>query len=119
MNLSGEASALNNLGGTYNAFGETSRALDPFQRALAIHRQTGNRKGEATTLNNLGTACSRLGDGKRALELYKQALLTFRAVRDAKGAATAMKNIQSLYADRRYRSSLGEIPGNLSDSLAP
>ena len=79
MNLSGEANALNNIGGTYNAFGETRRALDPFQQALAIHRQMGNRKGEATTLNNMGTAYSRLGDGERALELYKQALPAFRA----------------------------------------
>ena len=70
----------------------------------------GDRKGEATTLNNMGTAYSRLGDGKRALELYKQALPAFRAAGDAKGVATAMKNIELLYADQRYRSSLGERP---------
>jgi tetratricopeptide (TPR) repeat protein len=110
MNLSGEANALNNIGGTYNAFGETRKALDPFQQALAIQRRLGDKKGEATTLNNMGTAYSHLGDGRRALELYRQAEPAFRDAGDEAGAKTVTKNIAELFADSRYRSSLGEKP---------
>jgi tetratricopeptide (TPR) repeat protein len=101
INLLGEANALNNIGGTYNAFGETRKALEPFQQALQIQRQLDDKKGLATTLNNMGTAYSHLGDGDRALALYKEALPVFETVGDQRGVETARKNIQQLDQDRR------------------
>jgi tetratricopeptide (TPR) repeat protein len=50
------AANLTGLGNAYSALGEVRRAIDHYQQALTIYRETGNRNGEAIALGNLGTA---------------------------------------------------------------
>ncbi len=52
-NRQGEATALNNIGGVYNALGERAKALEHYQAALALVRALGNRPEEAIALSNI------------------------------------------------------------------
>jgi hypothetical protein len=53
------------------ASGERSAAITFHEQALAIHRETGDRRSEAITAWNLGHAYAQQGDVARGLELMQ------------------------------------------------
>ena len=84
--------------------GQFTRAIDIFEQALAIARETGDREGEAIDLSNLGNCYADLGQIPRAIELYEQALAIARETGDREGEATCLGNLANSYSD------LGQIP---------
>ncbi|AFZ19763.1 CHAT domain-containing protein [Allocoleopsis franciscana] len=88
---------LHNLGVTYNELGQYSQALEFYQRALAIRRQTGDKLGEGATLNNIGLVYYKQGQASQALELYQQALAVRRVAGDLTGIGTTLNNIGLIY----------------------
>ena len=75
------------LGTAYAGLGEVEKAIEHYQEALVISRETGDRRGEANSLGNLGTAYEKLGDLVRAVDHWRQALDIFVAIRSPHAAA--------------------------------
>ena len=105
-----EGAHLGNLGLAYADLGETPRAIEYNEQALAIARETGNQRGEGDALTNLGNAYADLGETQRAISYYEQALVAHRAVRDASrseverkagrlGEGSALANLGVAYAE--------------------
>ncbi len=84
-------------GATQFRRGQMTTALTTFQQALALARQTKDRRGEATILNNLGLIYNSVGQPQRALEFYQQALPIIREVNDRTGEAITLSNIGLVY----------------------
>jgi tetratricopeptide (TPR) repeat protein len=93
-----EAAAWGNLGLAYTDQGDVNRAIECYQRQLAIMRETGDRRGEATALGNLGNAYADLGDASRAIGNYEQVLAIFREMGDRKATGEAQSNLGLVYA---------------------
>ncbi len=76
---------------------EPQRAIETFQKALAIARQLKTRDYEATALLGIGRNFYDIGQSQRALEFYNQALPVWREVRYQLGEATTLNNIGDVY----------------------
>jgi len=88
----------NSLGGTYRLLGQFTRAIDLFEQALAIDRETGDRQGEAAALGSLANCYADLGQTARAIDLYEQALAIDRETGDRDGEAIDLGNLATSYA---------------------
>ncbi|ASC70584.1 Tetratricopeptide repeat domain protein [Halomicronema hongdechloris C2206] len=75
-----EGISLQGLGTVYAAQGHP-RALETLQRAIARHRDVGNRPREADALNNQGAALIRAGKFSQAEAVLRQSLDLFESLR--------------------------------------
>jgi nucleoside phosphorylase/tetratricopeptide (TPR) repeat protein len=87
------------LGQAYANLGETHRAIDYYEKLLAIMQEKGDRQNEGTSLCLLGLAYANLGETQRALEYYEQYLAIAREIGDRRGEGTALGNLGNAYAD--------------------
>jgi tetratricopeptide (TPR) repeat protein len=95
----GQMATANALGTSYAALGQTGRAIEHYQQALAIARETGNRSIESTALGNLGNSYSTLGQTGRAVEHYQQTLAIARETGDRGIEGGALGSLGNDYAD--------------------
>lgn len=58
----------------YSDLGQPEKAIAYYEQALAIHRETKNRRGEGIVLRNIGLAYQDLGEPEKAIEYCGQAL---------------------------------------------
>ncbi len=65
----------NAMGIAYANMGKAEVAAGYFQKALALARESGDRRGEGEALGNLGLAYAYLGDPRRATRFYEQGLV--------------------------------------------
>ena len=93
------AASKNSLGNSYAELGQTGRAIELYEQALAIDRETGERAGEAIHLGNLANSYADLGQTERAIDLYEQALAIARETGDQAGEAIHLGNLASSYAN--------------------
>jgi CHAT domain-containing protein/Tfp pilus assembly protein PilF len=84
-------------GGQQTEQGEPKRAIESFQKALAIARKLKARDYEATALLGIGLNFNNIGQPQQALEFYTQALLVLQAVGDRSGEANTLTNIGFVY----------------------
>ena len=56
-----EADALNNIGVIHKLQGRYGKAMEFYEKSLAIQKRLGNRTGMADTLGNLGNTHSKRG----------------------------------------------------------
>ncbi|NEO86307.1 MAG: CHAT domain-containing protein [Spirulina sp. SIO3F2] len=89
---------LPNLGAVYNYLGEKQKAIEAYNRALSLSRESGNQSNEALTLNNIGMLYSSLGEKQRALEVYNQALYLLQKLEVRDGEAATLSNIGAVYS---------------------
>ena len=68
-----QARALGNLGNVYYSIGKLSVAADHQQRAIALHRETGNQLGEGRALDALGLVHWARGEYADAAACHEQA----------------------------------------------
>jgi len=87
------------LGNSYYLLGQFTEAIDLFEQALAIDRETGDRDGEAADLGNLGLCYGDLGQIPRAIDLYEQALAIARETGNRDAQAAALGNLANSYAN--------------------
>ncbi len=71
----GEGNTLGNLGNAYSDLGQVDKAIQLYEKALAIAEEIGDRRGEGALLNNLGDA---LEHDKK----YKEALVCYLLAKD-------------------------------------
>ena len=84
---------LTNLGLCHDSLGDYRQAIDLHTQALAIARDTGNRRVEGSALGNLGNCHESLGDYRQAIDLHTQALAIARDTGDRQGEANALGNL--------------------------
>ena len=96
-NRDGEANTLCALGNSYNSLGQQQKAIDAFQRALAIYRAAGNKASEANTLSRLGDVYRGWGFPDLALHFYRDALQLHAQVNDQPGKAVLLNNLGVTY----------------------
>ncbi len=87
-----ECSHLGNLGLAYIDQGDYRRAIETFERSLAISREIGDRRGECADLVNLGITYRNLGDFRRAIDFYEVALPISREVGDLRSEGAVLGN---------------------------
>jgi tetratricopeptide (TPR) repeat protein len=82
--------------------GQTRRAIELHEQALAIHREIGDRQGEGADLSNLGSRYSELGDFQRALGYYQLALANAREIGNRYGEAKRLRGVAEVFIDQTY-----------------
>jgi tetratricopeptide (TPR) repeat protein len=87
----------NALGNSYSTMGQTERAIEHYQQALAMARETRDRSCEGSALGNLGASYAALGRTERAIELTQQALAIAREMGDRRSEGSALGNLGSIY----------------------
>ena len=90
-----EAYTLVWMGMVYAELKDARKALDSYERALAIQQEAGfeDRRGQAITLDKMGEALARSRDWPAALERYGKALERWREIKDSQGEALTLYGI--------------------------
>ncbi|HEX5717128.1 MAG TPA: CHAT domain-containing tetratricopeptide repeat protein, partial [Thermoanaerobaculia bacterium] len=84
---------LASLGIAYRARGQSGKGIEYLQKALRLHRQTGDRRDEAVVLGELGLAHRQAGALDAAGRYYHEALDLHRALGNRSDEATALLNL--------------------------
>jgi len=85
------------LGLAYSALGETRKAIEYYEQALAIAREIGDRRREGNYLGNLGNAYQALGAVRKSIECYEQTLGVHRDIGYRRGEGDALGNLGIAY----------------------
>jgi tetratricopeptide (TPR) repeat protein len=88
------------LGNVYSTLGQTEKAIEHTQQALAIARETGDRGSEGAQLGGLGNLYSTLGQTEKAIEHYQQALAIARETGNRNGEGVQLGNLGTSYSAR-------------------
>lgn len=91
----GEAATRHNLGQVLADKGEPG-AFDEFERALALARQSKDRRIEGDALHSIGEWYSRRNDPARARDAFEQALVIRRQLADASHEAATLRGLAAL-----------------------
>ena len=86
------------LGHSYAKLGQTQKAIEHYQQALAIARETGNRGDEGAWLGRLGGSYATLGQTQKAIEYYQQALAIARETGERGSEGSWLGNLGGSYA---------------------
>ena len=95
---------MSNLGNCYYELGQIRRAIESYEQALAIDRETGYRQGQAVNLGNLGNCYSDLGQIGRAIESTSRRWPSTARPATRRARPTAWSSLGDCYVD------LGQIP---------
>ena len=96
----GVAAIYSNVGLIYRSMGEGAKALEYFQKDLAIQEDRHDNEGIANAYNNIGNVYDDQSDNARALEYYQKALALQQAQQDDLGMATSYNNIGNVYLNQ-------------------
>lgn len=91
------AESLNLLGTLYEELGDSARAIDSYEQALATFIDLNDQRMAGGTLVNIGALYFGLGDNARALEYYQRAVGIFSEIGERKFRAIAEGNLGSVY----------------------
>ena len=91
------ASALNNIGISFDMQGDYEQSLDYYLQSLKIKEELGDKVSIARTLNNVGVIFSNLGKDTQALQYYERALEIKQDLDDRIGIASLYINIGNIY----------------------
>jgi tetratricopeptide (TPR) repeat protein len=95
-----ESSVAHLLGMVYKDKGEWERAIEYYERSLAIKEKVGDEHGMAPALNNLGSVYKAKGEWERAIEYFERSLAIWEKVGDEHGMASTLNNLGSVYQDK-------------------
>jgi CHAT domain-containing protein/Tfp pilus assembly protein PilF len=97
--LKNVAVELTTLGELYRESGNTDKALDDYNQALAIEHNGGSRGYEALTQDYIGQVYTDLGQEQKALDLFNQALPVMREMGNRLGEELTLWNIGRTYSN--------------------
>ncbi|MGB3620824.1 MAG: tetratricopeptide repeat protein [Ketobacter sp.] len=86
-----------NLGIVYSILGDSVKAIELHQKALAINTELGSKEGMAKNYGNLGIVYSILGNLDRAIELHQKALAINTQVGNKEYMAKNYDNLGIIY----------------------
>jgi CHAT domain-containing protein len=111
-----EANTLTGIGWIYLQLGEMNKAGDNFEKALPLHRLTGDSRGESTALKGLAWIYStRAGKEQESLDDFTRSLDISRAIGDRRAEADILY-LGALF--QRNRTNLQEARRLIEDALA-
>lgn len=90
-----QASFLTLLGLACADLGETMRAIEYHEQALAIARESGDKRCEGVVLGCLGLDYANLGEAGKAIEYHEQALAIVREIGDKINEGVCLGNLGS------------------------
>ncbi|MGW1563646.1 BTAD domain-containing putative transcriptional regulator [Streptomyces sp. NPDC002144] len=93
----GEAQALMDLAAALRLSGRLDQAIDCLFKAMAIHRELGNRFGRLMTVSNLGDAYLQSGQFAKAIEYNRRGLTIARILKSAWSEGITLSNLGDLY----------------------
>lgn len=93
-----QAETLSNLGALYMRMGDLRKSLDCANRALALKRESGDRKGEMLILTNVAALYSGLGDPRQSLDRLGEILVIRRQMHDQRGEAQTLFTMATAFA---------------------
>ncbi|MCC6282518.1 MAG: tetratricopeptide repeat protein, partial [Saprospiraceae bacterium] len=96
----GIAAICSNMGLIYRSMGDGSKALEYFQKDLALQEERGDQEGVANAYNNIGNVYDDQSNNARALEYYQKGLALQQALNDEPGIATSCNNIGNVYLNQ-------------------
>jgi tetratricopeptide (TPR) repeat protein len=89
---------LGNLGRAYHRhLGQVGQAIDLYEQALSIARETDDRQGECIWFVSLGTAYYDLGQVERSIKFNEQSLAIAREIGDRHREMVALNNLGLAY----------------------
>jgi tetratricopeptide (TPR) repeat protein len=103
LNRRMEGVHLGNMGNAYADLDEVRKAIDYYEKALAIAREIGDKRSEGTWLGNLGNRSSNLGEVRKAIDYYEKALAISCEIGDKEKEGLWLGSLGNAYAD------LGEV----------
>lgn len=95
-NRNGEAYTLSGLGRFYFSQNDASKALDYYNRALPIMRDTADIFGVGIILSDIGAVYAAMGDRARASTYYERALEAHRKTNDRRDEARTLIRLGEL-----------------------
>lgn len=95
--LKGFAKCENMLGTLYGEKGEFKKALEHFEAALVILKESDDLSTQAMILTNLGIIYTIYGDYEKAIWNYKDSIEKFKSLNDKSRIARVYHNIGMLY----------------------
>jgi CHAT domain-containing protein/Tfp pilus assembly protein PilF len=96
--LKEEGNTLNCIGGVYYQLGQYRKALESYEKGLAISRKTGHLRAEASALDRIGSFYQSWGDRRKALEHYEKSLEIYRKIGSLAGEAGSFYAIGTIHA---------------------
>jgi len=96
-----QARILNAMGVSETHLHQHEQALDSYQRALALRKETRDRNGEASTLSDLGDLYSEMGQLEQAHETFRTALQIFAEEKNLAGAAVLRQRWAGVYRKQK------------------
>jgi CHAT domain-containing protein/Tfp pilus assembly protein PilF len=94
------------LGGAYRSAGENAKALDAYEKSLAIRQRVHDVAGQASALTGIGVIHVKTGDLQKAIEIFSQALPLWQSAGDRAGEALILTNLAATYFDIDNRKAL-------------
>jgi tetratricopeptide (TPR) repeat protein len=97
-NRKGEASVLNNVGVSHALGGDHVKAIEYYERSLAVATQLADDEAQASVLYNLGVATYKLDrQPSEVLEYFNRALAVYQKLGNRTGEADTLFNIGQVY----------------------
>ncbi len=90
---------LGSLGVLYYQISSYKKAIQFYEKALAIDKEIGDRRNEGIELGNLGLAYSHLGQVEKAIQFYEKALAIAQEIGDRGGEGAWLGNLGNAYSD--------------------
>ncbi|MFQ5812851.1 MAG: tetratricopeptide repeat protein [Anaerolineae bacterium] len=94
----------NNLGSIYLHQSDYPRAIEHFEKSLAIRLENGDTHGTAVLYNNLGLAYDRQGNYDKAFEYHRQSFELKKEIGDIYGLAISHTNLGLILYHRKEHS---------------
>ncbi|HNX09898.1 MAG TPA: tetratricopeptide repeat protein, partial [Methanothrix sp.] len=92
-----KARILRELGAVSLLLSETRMAIEYYEQALAIAKETVDRRNEGASLGNLGRIYVNLGETHKAIEYFKQALAIAKETGDRRNEGASLGNLGQIY----------------------
>ncbi len=88
---------LNNIADTYKRFSNFDKALEFYQKSLAVAQNNNNKKEIASVFNNIGITFWNLSKYEKSLESHQKSLQIFKEIKSKKNIAITLNNIGNVY----------------------
>lgn len=92
--------AYNNQGNIYYQFGDYSRAIEYYRKALGYFESIGDSDGISACYNNMGNVFEEQKSYDRATRYYEQALKVYRKQGDIRNMGTCLNNLGEVHLKR-------------------